>query len=196
MKNPNKGAVKVDKDFIPIAAWYNGGRTRATMVRLPGPDAPREWRKDLQCIVDCGFNAVRCWVDWATAEPEPSDYHFETVDLLLDLAEEVGLRVIVQLYLDSAPDWLIKYLSRLQLRLGRRRADRVSGRTRLLLRPPRRARGGGKIHAEIGGTHYSPQAVPGMGFVERAAHCAVGLFRFFAPARHVLLLPVHGAALP
>jgi len=95
--------------FIPIAAWYTGGRARATMVRPPGPDDREAWKKDLQNIADCGFNTVRCWVDWASGEPQPGDYHFEAVDLLMDLAEEVGLKVIVQLYLDSAPDWLVKY---------------------------------------------------------------------------------------
>ena len=99
----------MDEKFIPIAAWYTGGRARATMVRPPGPGARETWKRDLQNIADCGFNTVRCWVDWATGEPEPGDYHFEAVDLLMDLAEEVGLRVIVQLYLDSAPDWLVKY---------------------------------------------------------------------------------------
>lgn len=99
----------MDEKFIPIAAWYTGGRARATMVRPPGRDARESWKKDLQNIADCGFNTVRCWVDWASGEPQPGNYHFEAVDLLMELAEEVGLRVIVQLYLDSAPDWLVKY---------------------------------------------------------------------------------------
>jgi len=99
----------MDERFIPIAAWYTGGRTRATMVRQPGPGARQSWKKDLQNIAACGFNTVRCWVDWASGEPQPGDYCFDAVDLLMELAEEVGLRVIVQLYLDSAPDWLAKY---------------------------------------------------------------------------------------
>ena len=99
----------MDERFIPIAAWYTGGRTRATMVRPPRPGDRERWKHDLQNIAGCGFNAVRCWVDWATGEPQPGDYHFEALDLLMDLAEEVGLRAILQLYLDSAPDWLVKY---------------------------------------------------------------------------------------
>ncbi|MCS7220428.1 MAG: beta-galactosidase [Anaerolineae bacterium] len=95
--------------FIPFAVWYTGGRTRATMVRPPDADAPQSWKKDLETIRDCGFNAVRCWVDWASGEPQPGDYHFEALDLLMSLAEEVGLKVIIQIYLDSAPDWLVKY---------------------------------------------------------------------------------------
>jgi beta-galactosidase len=94
--------------FIPIAVWYTGGRTRATMVRPPQADSEAGWRKDLQTIQACGFNTVRAWVDWATGEPRPGEYHFEAIDLLMELAEEVGLRVIIQIYLDSAPDWLVK----------------------------------------------------------------------------------------
>ncbi|HZQ07361.1 MAG TPA: beta-galactosidase [Anaerolineae bacterium] len=95
--------------FIPFAVWYTGGRARATMVRPPDSNSRTEWKKDLENIRDCGFNTVRCWVDWASGEPQPNEFHFETLDLLMDLAEEVGLRVMIQLYLDSAPDWLVKY---------------------------------------------------------------------------------------
>jgi len=95
--------------FIPFATWYTGGRARATMVRLPTPDAPQTWKKDLETIKNCGFNTVKCWVDWATSEPQPGAYNFETFDLLMDLSEKVGLKVVIQLYLDSAPDWLAKY---------------------------------------------------------------------------------------
>lgn len=95
--------------FIPFAVWYTGGRARATMVRPPDANSPAEWKKDLQNIRDCGFNTVRCWIDWASGEPQPGEFHFETLDLLMDLAQEVGLRVMIQLYLDSAPDWLVKY---------------------------------------------------------------------------------------
>ena len=94
--------------FIPFAVWYTGGRTRATMVRPPETDSPTTWKQDLTNIRDCGFNTVRCWVDWASGEPRRGEYHFETLDLLLSLSEEVGLKVIIQIYLDSAPDWLVK----------------------------------------------------------------------------------------
>ena len=97
------------ESFIPFAVWYTGGRTRATMVRPPELDSPQSWKKDLETIRKCGFNTVRCWVDWATGEPQPGEYHFETLDLLMDLAEQINLRVIIQIYLDSAPDWLVKY---------------------------------------------------------------------------------------
>lgn len=79
------------------------------MVRPPLEDSAITWRKDLETIRACGFNTARAWVDWASGEPAPAEFHFEALDLLMELAEEVGLRVIIQIYLDSAPDWLAKY---------------------------------------------------------------------------------------
>lgn len=92
--------------FVPISAWYTGGRVRAPLVDRPDASSPDEWRRDLETMRGCGFNAVRSWVDWASAERRPGDWQFESLDLLLRLAGEVGLRVLVQVYLDCAPDWI------------------------------------------------------------------------------------------
>jgi beta-galactosidase len=71
------------------------------------PKAHRdEWRADLQKIRSLGFNTVRTWIDWATAEPQRGVYRFEHLDQMLDLAQEQGLKVFVQVYMDSAPDWI------------------------------------------------------------------------------------------
>ena len=64
------------------------------------------WGKDLDQIKAVGFSTIKCWVDWATAEPRPDEFHLQNLDLLMKLAEERGLRVIIQVYLDSAPDWV------------------------------------------------------------------------------------------
>lgn len=95
------------KQHFPMAVWYGGGRTRATMVKHPWPGAKEEWRRDLAYIKECGFNTVKSWVDWAASEPRPGVYRFDAQDLVMDLAREAGLEVIIQLYLDSAPDWLV-----------------------------------------------------------------------------------------
>jgi len=91
---------------IVVSAWYGGGRTRATMVRPPGPGDRERWRRDLETIRASGLDAFRCWADWAGGEPARGAYDFRTLDLLLDLAEELGLGVYAQVYLDSAPDWV------------------------------------------------------------------------------------------
>jgi beta-galactosidase len=69
-----------------------------------------QWGHDLDEIKATGFNTVKCWIDWATAEPKPGVFRFDNLDLLMKLAGERGLRVIVQIYTDSAPDWVgIRY---------------------------------------------------------------------------------------
>jgi beta-galactosidase len=93
---------------LPVAVWYGGGKVRAPMLD-PDPRAHRdEWRADLRQIKSLGFNSVRTWIDWASAEPRDGEYHFENVEQLADLAQEVGLKLIVQVYVDSAPDWVGK----------------------------------------------------------------------------------------
>lgn len=94
--------------FFPVAVWYSGGKARAPMLETITPDSPRLWGDDLSKIKQLGFNTVRTWVEWNVAEPEESKYHLENFDLLLRLANEVGLRVIVQVYVDSAPEWVGK----------------------------------------------------------------------------------------
>lgn len=102
------GAAEPAADSFPIAVWYGGGKARAPMLeRLDSTSAAR-WGKDLDSIKSVGFNTVKCWVDWATAEPRRGEFDFEHLDLLLGLAQERGLRVIVQVYADSAPDWVGK----------------------------------------------------------------------------------------
>ena len=91
---------------FPVAVWYGGGKARAPMLERVDATSPERWGKDLDQIKAVGFNTVKCWVDWATAEPQPGEFDFQNLDLLMRLAQERDLRVIVQIYLDSAPDWV------------------------------------------------------------------------------------------
>ena len=97
-----------DPDFFPFSVWYSGGDARAPMLSEVTPQSREEWRKDLQQIKDLGFNTVRTWVEWQRAETRPGEYNFENLRLLMELAEEVGLKVFIQMYVDSAPDWVGK----------------------------------------------------------------------------------------
>ena len=47
-------------------------------------------------------------MEWNVGEPAEGEYHLENLDLLLRLADESGLKVIVQVYVDSAPEWVGK----------------------------------------------------------------------------------------
>jgi beta-galactosidase len=99
-------APAADAPFFPMAVWYSGGTARAPMLSPVGPESERAWRDDLQKIKTLGFNTVRTWVEWSAGEPREGEYRFENLDLMLRLAEETGLRVIVQVYVDSAPEWI------------------------------------------------------------------------------------------
>ena len=101
----NKGR---ETTFFPMAVWYSGGRARAPMLETITADSPRLWKGDLGKIKDLGFNTVRTWVEWNVGEPEEGKYHLDNLDLLLRMADEVGLKVIVQVYVDSAPEWVGK----------------------------------------------------------------------------------------
>lgn len=73
-------------------------------------DSAQRWKQDLEKIKGLGFNTVRTWVEWNVGEPREGEYHLENLDLLLRVAEETGLKVIVQVYVDSAPEWVgVKY---------------------------------------------------------------------------------------
>jgi len=87
------------KRFFPVSVWYGPGRvTPKLSINI--------WRRDIANIKKLGFNTVRGWVNWANIEPEPGKFDFGEVDLLLSLAEENGLKVILQTYVEFAPDWL------------------------------------------------------------------------------------------
>jgi beta-galactosidase len=93
-------------DVFPMAVWYGGGKARAPMLERDPRAKKDAWRKDLQQIKALGFNTVRCWIDWASGEPAEGRYDLDTLDVLLSLAEETRLKVLVQVYMDSAPEWV------------------------------------------------------------------------------------------
>lgn len=102
----HRSTTPTQLDFFPISVWYSGGKARAPMLSPLTASSREEWQRDLNRIRALGFNAVRTWVEWAHCEPRPGEYHFENLELLLDLAHEEGLRVLIQMYVDSAPDWV------------------------------------------------------------------------------------------
>jgi beta-galactosidase len=103
---PNGFADGKTRGFFPVSVWYAGGKARAPMLETVTPESAAVWRKDLQQIKSLGFNTVRTWIEWTACEKEEGRYDFGALKLIVDLAGEVGLKVIVQVYIDSAPDWV------------------------------------------------------------------------------------------
>jgi hypothetical protein len=94
------------KGFFPVSVWYPGGKARAPMLETVTPQSREVWKKDIDQIKRLGFNTVRTWIEWTACERTEGTYDFSALELLTDLAGEAGLRVIVQVYIDSAPDWV------------------------------------------------------------------------------------------
>ncbi len=93
-------------EYFPVAVWYGGGKARAPMLERGARAKKEVWRKDVRQIRELGFNTIRAWIDWASGEPARREYDFETLDVLLELAEEEGLKLFLQVYMDSAPHWV------------------------------------------------------------------------------------------
>jgi beta-galactosidase GanA len=94
------------RGFFPVSVWYAGGKARAPMLETVTPESRETWKKDIEQIKRLGFNTVRTWIEWTACEKTEGNYDFSALELLTDLAGEAGLRVIVQVYIDSAPDWV------------------------------------------------------------------------------------------
>lgn len=92
-------------DFFPVSVWYGGGKARPPMLESGARGKKEIWRNDIRQIKALGFNTVRTWIDWATGEPREGQFQFENLDVILELAEEEGLKVFLQVYMDSAPRW-------------------------------------------------------------------------------------------
>lgn len=96
-----------DNQFFPFSVWYSGGDARAPMVpSVAANQDVQSWVKDLKQIKALGFNTVRTWVSWADDEPTEGKYDFTHLRKLMALANQEGLRVIIQVYVDSAPEWV------------------------------------------------------------------------------------------
>lgn len=92
------------KNFFPVSVWYGPHRSRAPMVAKI--KSLQEIEKDIATIKSLGFNSVRFWYDWAAAEPRPNEWDFSTIDTLLSVADRLQIKAIVQVYTDSAPNWV------------------------------------------------------------------------------------------
>ncbi len=97
-----------DRSFFPVSVWYAGGTARAPMLETYTPAKRDAWARDLRAIKGLGFNTVRTWIEWTACEPDEGAYDFRALQAVCDLAAEAGLRVVVQVYIDSAPDWVAR----------------------------------------------------------------------------------------
>lgn len=83
----------------PLALWYGVGS-------VTPPFSRERYEKDLKAIRESGVRYLRLWVNWRDCEPLPGTYRFNVLEELMDTSRRFGLRVIAQVYLEFAPDWL------------------------------------------------------------------------------------------
>lgn len=72
------------------------------------PNPPREERAAAleQIAGPLGFNTIKVWVMWNWCNPEPGVYDFEELDEIMDTCDRLGLHVVVNTILETAPYWL------------------------------------------------------------------------------------------
>ena len=93
--------------FFPMAVWYGGGKARAPMLEREraieegdlAQGRPGRSRRSGSTPCAPGSTGHR-------ASRPKATYDFETLDVLLELAEEEGLKLVLQVYMDSAPPWV------------------------------------------------------------------------------------------
>jgi beta-galactosidase len=97
----------LEEEFFPIAVWYGGTFMRPPMMSREVLDKNKV-ENDLRKIRKTGFNAIKYWVDWATCNPSENTFDFNQVRKFMDIIGKTDLKVIVQIYIDSAPNWVAK----------------------------------------------------------------------------------------
>jgi len=73
--------------------------------RAPFPES-RYWQGDFERMRDHGLDTVQLWVLWGWVEARPGGFRFDDYDRLVDLAEKVGLNVVLSTIGEIQPYWI------------------------------------------------------------------------------------------
>jgi len=73
--------------------------------RPPNPPIS-DWERDLKLIKEFGFNTVKFFAVWGWINKCHQEYDFKDLDILMDLCEDVGLKVVININIENAPYWL------------------------------------------------------------------------------------------
>ena len=90
----NKNALSL----LPFGAQY---------YRCPTP-LSTDWERDIRSFASHGFNTLKIWAAWRTNNPSEGVYDFSDVARLMDLAQENGLKVIINTIFDVGPAWFFE----------------------------------------------------------------------------------------
>jgi len=90
-----KQMAPMKPDFLFGAQYY----------RAPTPESDN-WETDLANMKAMGYTDVKFWVQWRWCQRGEQEYYFDDIDRLMDLAEQNGLRVTLNVIFDVMPKWL------------------------------------------------------------------------------------------
>lgn len=77
----------------------------AQYYRPPFPRSDK-WRSDLEGMREAGLDAVQLWLVWGWIEAKPGEYRFEDYDELIEIAGQVGLKVVLSTIAAVQPNWI------------------------------------------------------------------------------------------
>lgn len=66
----------------------------------------QDWERDYQTAKEDGFNIFRHWFMWGAIEIAPGVYDWEDYDRQMDLAAQMGMKVVIAEFMDAVPEWL------------------------------------------------------------------------------------------
>ena len=72
--------------------------------RAPTPEED-SWEDDLKNIRSLGFRHVKFWVQWRWTHRAEDEFYFDDIDRLMELAQQNGLKVTLNVIFDVAPKW-------------------------------------------------------------------------------------------
>ena len=87
--------------------WFDHIVYGTQYYRAPTP-LPDEWEADLEKAAAANLEAIQLRVQWRWHERRKGEFFHDDNDRLFDLAEKVGLKVIVKFMMENAPEWLYR----------------------------------------------------------------------------------------
>ena len=104
--SPVGGKFPFDGSIFPLGAMHFSTMTHWLYYLQP----IAQWRpgleRDLRQMKDLGLNTVVAHIDWYDAEPAQGRYDFSRSDVVVELAEKVGLYAFLTPWPELEPDWL------------------------------------------------------------------------------------------
>lgn len=98
---PVKGHAADSGTTTAVANTFTAG---AVYFRKSNPPS-QEWDRDYASAHGIGLGILRHWFMWSAIEVAPGAYDWADYDLQLDLAAKHGLKTIISIIDNSAPEW-------------------------------------------------------------------------------------------